>query len=343
MEKSKTKKKVNFKVLFESENRPGRANDGKIAGNLRHTAEHAQQEESEWKERALYAEKRTKELLEVLQKYLSLDFSQKITVSKEADKWDEIATGVNKLSEVLENQVNQAKEINEELQTMRLEMEGFSYSVSHDLRAPLRAINGYAKILLEDNAVKLDEEGIKPIHIIIKNTKKMGEFIDDLLAFSRLGRKQVSVSDINMTALVNSLKKEALFDHSTQNIEFKFNELIPAKGDPGLIKRVWTNLISNAIKYSQHKPKINIEIGSYHKDKHVVYYVKDEGVGFDMKYYDKLFGVFQQLHSGEEYKGTGIGLAIAQRIVQRHNGTIWAESKLNEGTCFYFSLPDIDS
>ena len=342
MERSKTKKNVNFKVLFESLNRPVNVGEGNIAGNVRNVTESSQQE-SEWMERAIYAEKRRDELLEALQKYSGLEALQKNAVSGEDDKWDAIVTGISKLNETLEKYLKQVKDKDEELETVKRELEVFSYSVSHDMRTPLRAIDGYAKILLEDNADKLGEEGIKPIQVIIKNAKKMGEFIKDLLAFSRLGRKEVAISDVNMTALVNSVKKEALFDYGKQNIDFKFDELIPAKGDHGLIRHVWINLISNAIKYSQQKPMINIEIGSYPEDNRVVYYIKDRGVGFDMKYYDKLFGVFQRLHSNEEYEGTGIGLAIVHKIVQRHNGIVWAESQLNEGTCVYFSLPNINS
>jgi light-regulated signal transduction histidine kinase (bacteriophytochrome) len=170
----------------------------------------------------------------------------------------------------------------------------------------------------------------------------MGTLIDDLLAFSRLGRKVVPSSEINMAVLVKSVREEELLNNPKE-IEFEIKELLPAKGQQALIKQVWVNLISNAIKYSQHKPKTKIEIGSYQKNNQVVYYIKDNGVGFDMQYYSKLFGVFQRLHSQEEFEGTGIGLAIVQKIIQRHNGTVWAESKLNEGACFYFSLPTINS
>jgi len=230
-----------------------------------------------------------------------------------------------------------------QLEAVNKELESFSYSVSHDLRAPIRAINGYAKILEEDYTAKFDLDGINALHSITHNSKKMGQLIDDLLAFSKLGRKQVSVSDINMTALVKSISDELLMEDRESRTELKVNVLPPAKGDQSLIKQVWINLISNAIKYSKYKFITHIEIGAYEKDNLVIYYVKDNGAGFDMKYYDKLFGVFQRLHSQEEFEGTGIGLAIVQRIVQRHNGTVWAESKLNEETTFYFSLPNINS
>jgi PAS domain S-box-containing protein len=238
--------------------------------------------------------------------------------------------------------ITNRKKAEEQLIAVNKELEAFSYSVSHDLRAPLRAINGYAKILQEDFGEKLDDDGINSLNAILKNSRKMGELIDDLLAFSRLGKKIGITSEINMTSLVKSVKEEEVALNSN-DIEFVKHELLPAHGEQVLIKQVWVNLISNAVKYSKHKPKTVIEIGSYVKDNLVVYYIKDNGAGFDMQYYDKLFGVFQRLHSQEEFEGTGIGLAIVQKIINRHNGSIWAESKLNEGSCFYFSLPIINS
>lgn len=241
----------------------------------------------------------------------------------------------NKYEENLKKSIELFTAVNKEL-------EAFTYSVSHDLRAPLRAINGYSKILQEDYAMKLDADGISSLNAILNNSKKMGELIDDLLAFSRLGRKEITTSEINMNILVKSVKEEEIIGNSNE-IEFKINELPSAMGQQALIKQVWVNLISNAIKFSKNQPKITIEIGSYFKDNVVVYYIKDNGAGFEMQYYDKLFGIFQRLHSQEEFEGTGIGLAIVQKIVTRHNGKVWAESKLNEGSCFYFSLPTINS
>ncbi|MGF7038430.1 sensor histidine kinase [Mucilaginibacter lappiensis] len=245
---------------------------------------------------------------------------------------------IRKLNDELEQKVI---ERTAQLESVNKELESFSYSVSHDLRAPIRAINGYSKILVEDYAEKFDTDGTKILRAIIHNSKKMGELIDDLLAFSKLGRKQVAFSDIDMNALVRLVQEELLFEEGENIPEFNVKILPPAKGDKSLIKQVWINLISNAIKYSRYKPTTRIEINAYEKDNLIIYYVKDEGAGFDMQYYDKLFGVFQRLHSQEEFEGTGIGLAIVQKIVQRHNGTVWAESVLNEGTCFYFSLHKI--
>lgn len=239
-------------------------------------------------------------------------------------------------------EITERKKAEEQLQAVNKELEAFSYSVSHDLRAPLRAINGFSKILHDDYASKMDADGISSLNAILNNSKKMGILIDDLLEFSRLGRKEITTSVINMTALAILIKEEALAGN-TNEIEFVIHDLLPAKGDQALIRQVWVNLISNAIKYSKNKPKIKIEIGSYYKDNLVVYYVKDNGAGFEMQYYNKLFGVFHRLHSSEEFEGTGVGLAIVQKIINRHNGTVWAESKLNEETSFYFTLPDINA
>jgi light-regulated signal transduction histidine kinase (bacteriophytochrome) len=226
-----------------------------------------------------------------------------------------------------------------ELEAVNKELGSFSYSVSHDLRAPIRAINGYTRILSEDYGEKLDAEGNRILHAIIGNSRKMGELIDDLLAFSKLGRKQVTVAEIFMNELVQAVRDELIFDEGDNIPLFDVQLLRSAKGDKSLIRQVWINLISNAIKYSRHKPSTKIEIGSSEQGKMVVYFIKDNGAGFDMQYYDKLFGVFQRLHSQEEFEGTGIGLAIVQKIVERHKGTVWAESVLDEGTSFYFSLP----
>jgi light-regulated signal transduction histidine kinase (bacteriophytochrome) len=245
---------------------------------------------------------------------------------------------IRKLNEELEQKVI---ERTAELEAVNKELGSFSYSVSHDLRAPIRAINGYTRILLEDYGDKLDPEGNKVLHTIINNSKKMGELIDDLLAFSKLGRKQVTVSEILMNDLIQSVRDELTFDEGDNIPVFDVQSLPSAKGDKSLIRQVWINLISNAIKYSRHKPNTNIEIGAYEQGNMVVYFVKDSGAGFDMQYYDKLFGVFQRLHSQEEFEGTGIGLAIVHKIVERHRGTVWAESVLNEGTSFFFSLPKV--
>jgi signal transduction histidine kinase len=246
---------------------------------------------------------------------------------------------IRKLNDELEQKVI---ERTAQLESVNRELESFSYSVSHDLRAPIRAINGYTRIIMEDYAAKFDGDGTKVLHSILNSSKKMGELIDDLLAFSKLGRKQGTVSEINMTSVVEMVRHELLFEDGDNIPEFKVQALPAVRGDQSLIKQVWINLISNAVKYSKYKTKTKIEIGAYEKRNQVVYFIKDGGAGFDMQYYNKLFGVFQRLHSQQEFEGTGIGLAIVQKIIHRHNGTVWAEGKLGKGACFYFSLPSTD-
>ncbi|WP_296150533.1 ATP-binding protein [uncultured Flavobacterium sp.] len=229
---------------------------------------------------------------------------------------------------------------NDELKKAQEELGAFSYSVSHDLRAPIRAINGYAQILIEDHSHSIDADGKQVLQAVINNSKKMGLLIDDLLAFSKLGRKEVTAAFIDMSALLKGVVDDIISDNGKIAPLFEMEELLPANGDQSLIRQVWVNLISNAVKYSKYKPEIRIKITSKAKKGRIEYCVKDWGSGFDMEYYDKLFGVFQRLHSQEEFEGTGIGLAIVQKIVSRHHGAVWAKSKLGEGSNFYFSLPD---
>jgi len=243
---------------------------------------------------------------------------------------------IRKLNEKLEERVI---ERTAQLHAANQELEAFSYSVSHDLRAPLRAINGYTSILLEDYSQALDDEGKRLCDIIKAEAQRMGKLIDDLLAFSRLSRKQIQPARIDMKALAYSVFGELTREPDRERIDFKIGKLPAAEGDLALIHQVWVNLISNAIKFTSKKERAVIEVGSKRSDEEVVYYVRDNGAGFDIQYVDKMFGVFQRLHSEDEFEGTGVGLAIVQRIIQRHSGRVWAEGEVDKGATLYFSLP----
>ena len=219
------------------------------------------------------------------------------------------------------------------------ELEAFSYSVSHDLRAPLRAIEGYSRFVLEDYMEKLDDEGKRLLNIIRTNTRKMDQLITDILALSRVSRTEMKLSRIDMTTLVNSIYHESASPEIQEKFVFSVSALPDAFGDPTLIRQVWANLISNAIKYTLPKEERRIEIGGRVESDMNIYYIKDTGVGFNPDYTHKLFGLFQRLHKAEEFEGTGVGLAIVQRIVLRHGGKVWAEGKVNEGATFWFSMP----
>ena len=247
------------------------------------------------------------------------------------------------------NAENEIRELNDELEsrvikrTAQLEdanknLEAFSYSVSHDLRSPLRAISGFSKILIEEYSEDLKPEMKRLLVDIISNSLNMNQLIDDLLEFSRLGRKKIRKVSINMTNLFQEIFDELKVLENKRVVILKLKNLHAGFGDYSLIKQVIKNLLSNAIKYTSKKTKAVITIDSLEKENEVIYSVSDNGVGFDMKYVEKIFVVFQRLHSKNEFEGTGVGLAIAKNIITRHGGKIWVESRINEGTKFYFSL-----
>ncbi len=217
------------------------------------------------------------------------------------------------------------------------ELEAFTYSVSHDLRSPLRSIRGFTEVLKDEYGAKLDEEGNRLLRIVMKNASHMGQLIDDLLDFSRLGRKKLSYTRIQSRAMVTEIVQE-LTMHERRVVNWDVKPLEDMRGDASMIKLVWTNLISNALKYSRKKEDAKIEIGSYVEKGTNIFYVRDNGVGFDMQYSNKLFKVFQRLHNNTEFEGTGVGLALVHRIITKHNGKIWADSKPNEGATFSFML-----
>ena len=242
---------------------------------------------------------------------------------------------LNKHHEQLEELV---KDRTSQLEAANKDMESFSYSVSHDLRAPLRAISGYARMLEQDYSNLLDKEGNRLLGVIQNNAKTMGSLIDDLLALSRLGRKEIRKSLVDMTQLTKTVLQE-INKITNHKAEVRINRLHPAMADNSLVSQVMTNLLSNAIKYSSKKEKPVVKIGSEEKDGQLIYSVSDNGAGFDMQYAHKLFGVFQRLHASHEFEGTGVGLAIVHLLIRKHGGNVWAEGEVNKGATFYFSLP----
>jgi signal transduction histidine kinase len=226
-----------------------------------------------------------------------------------------------------------------QLEAANKDLESFSYSVSHDLRAPLRAIDGYSSILRERCGDKLDDESNRVLGKIIENTQRMETLIKDLLAFSQLGRRPISAAEIDMDALAREVIDELRSVPGQRAPQCVLKPLPVGWGDRSLVRQVWLNLLSNAIKFTGTREVPSIELGGSSEETRNVYYVKDNGAGFDMRYCDKLFGVFQRLHSAKEFPGTGVGLAIVQRVVTHHGGRAWAEGKPGEGATFYFALP----
>jgi light-regulated signal transduction histidine kinase (bacteriophytochrome) len=226
-----------------------------------------------------------------------------------------------------------------ELEAANKDLESFSFSVSHDLRAPLRAIGGYSNILRESCGDKLGDENNRVLERILESVQRMETLIADLLAFSQFGRQPLSTREIDMDALAREVVEELRNVPGQRVPQCTFKPLPVGWGDGSLIRQVWFNLLSNAIKFTGTRESPLIELGGSSEDSKTIYYVKDNGAGFDMRYYGKLFGVFQRLHSTSEFPGTGVGLAIVQRIVVRHGGRAWAEGKSGEGATFYFALP----
>jgi light-regulated signal transduction histidine kinase (bacteriophytochrome) len=252
---------------------------------------------------------------------------------------------MNNVTELQDNQNLQRalEESAAQLEATRQELERFTYSVSHDLRAPLRAIEGFSKILLEDYADKIDEEGQRYLKILDSSSRKMTRLLDDLLRLSRLGRQEMKPSPVDMCELVESVWHELQPAGAARQIDFKVHPLPEGWGDLALLREIWTSLIGNAVKFTALKENAAIEISGQEESDRIVYCIKDNGVGFNMKSAGKLFGVFQRLHTEEEFNGSGMGLAIAQRLVRRHSGEIWAEAKKDEGAMFFFSLPRLEN
>lgn len=240
-----------------------------------------------------------------------------------------------RLNEELEQRV---KERTAELQQINQELESFTYSVSHDLRAPLRAIDGFSGILIERLMPKLDDDNKRYFKIVRDNVKQMAQLISDLLFFAKASRTELTMEEIDIKAMIEEIYQHIVSPEDRAKVELVMTTLPSIQGDATLLKQVWMNLIDNAVKYSRPKLHPKIEIGSYPEDGKQIFFIRDNGVGFNPKFQYKLFKVFQRLHGPDQFEGTGVGLAIVHRIIQKHHGTIWAESNENEGAKFFFFL-----
>jgi PAS domain S-box-containing protein len=238
---------------------------------------------------------------------------------------------IKKLNQDLQNRAAALEAANKEL-------ESFSYSVSHDLRSPLRAMDGFSRILQEDYSAQLPPEAQRYLQLVRSSAQQMGRLIDDLLAFSRLGRQSLNKQYVLPIDLVNNVLDELKSEFTGRRVDIVISDLPACEADPILLKQVFVNFISNALKFTRKREAARVEVGSQTMNGKVVYFIKDNGAGFDMQYMHKLFGVFQRLHSTDEYEGNGVGLANVQRIIHRHGGTVWAEGEVDKGATFYFTL-----
>jgi signal transduction histidine kinase len=244
-----------------------------------------------------------------------------------------------RLTADLEEGQARLERLTSELENAIQQLESFSYSVSHDLRAPLRAIDGFSQALVEDYGPTLPLEGQRLLTTVRESTQRMGRLIDDLIAFFRLGTKPLVMAAVDLAALTHTVVQELQRANADRRVAVTVAALPAVRGDPALLRQVLTHLVGNAFKFTRHRPDAQVEIGTRTEGRDVVCYVRDNGAGFDMRYAGKLFGVFQRLHRPDEFAGTGIGLALVQRIIRRHGGRVWAEARVNEGATFFFMLP----
>jgi signal transduction histidine kinase len=259
-----------------------------------------------------------------------------LTFNNMAAQLSETLTALRTLTEQLEQRV---QERTAELEKSNQELESFTYSISHDLRSPLRSINGFTHILLDEYGASLPPESLQLFQRVRQSATRMGQLIDDLLHFSRLGRQPLQRRPVEMAVIIRQVIESLAEEQANRQVEWHMADLPPCQADPALLTQVWMNLLSNALKYTRSRSVARIEIGCrVSENGETIYHVRDNGVGFDMQYASKLFGVFQRLHSDAEFEGTGVGLALARRIVERHGGRMWAESAPDQGACFYFVL-----
>ncbi|HLP14789.1 MAG TPA: ATP-binding protein [Bacteroidota bacterium] len=260
--------------------------------------------------------------------------------ARTAELYD-LNTRIQTLNQELEQRVTRRTA---QLEATNKELEAFAYSVSHDLRAPLRGIDGFSQVLLEEYKEKLDEQGKEYLHRVRLAAQRMGQLIDDMLNLSRVNHLDMKIQQVNLSELVRVIAAEFQATHPERDVEFLIQDRLTTKGDKQLLRLVLENLVGNALKFTSTHPTARIEFGlELQRQGTPAYFVRDDGVGFEMKYAQKLFGAFQRLHSTTEFPGTGIGLATVQRIVHRHGGSVWAEGKVEEGATIWFSLPPVDS
>jgi light-regulated signal transduction histidine kinase (bacteriophytochrome) len=245
----------------------------------------------------------------------------------------------NAIVGIVLRQAEERAQLSSELERSNKELEAFSYSVSHDLRAPFRHIVGYSEMLREEEEGRLSDEGRRYVDTIIESAQYAGTLVDNLLAFARMGRAAIQPVSIDMNAMTREVVRVAMTEASDRKITWKVGDLPPAEGDLMMMRLAVANLASNALKYTSPRAEAVIEIGAESRENEVVYFVRDNGIGFDMRYADKLFGVFQRLHRMEDFEGTGIGLANVRRIITRHGGRTWGEGEVDRGATFYFALP----
>jgi two-component system sensor histidine kinase/response regulator len=248
------------------------------------------------------------------------------------------ALGVRRLRMENAELARHVRERTDELEAANKELDAFSYSVSHDLRAPLRAIKGFSRMLGEDYSTQMPPEAQELLDRVTANTHRMEQLIEDMLRFSKMGRERLSKTPVRTTTLVQEVLDELLAEHADRQVEIRLGDLPYCLADPSLLRQVFINLLSNAIKFTRRKENATIEVGCQQQGGEHIYFVRDNGAGFNMTYADRLFGVFQRMHRNDEFEGTGVGLSIVQRIILRHGGRIWAEAEVDKGATFHFSL-----